>query len=123
MAESGQSPLALPCTQECITATEDRNADTTLYNSNIIFSYRDQDWLNNKVWMASLKMIFGGSGHQLQIYLQKIFLPLFMIGSFLKTRRVYIPFQNWRKLPENPFFRPLKVHLTIIFCPVIFKPL
>ncbi|KAL0390865.1 UNVERIFIED_CONTAM: hypothetical protein Scaly_0443600 [Sesamum calycinum] len=50
MAESGQSPLALPCSQECNTATEDRNADRTLYNSNIIFSYRGHDWLNNKVW-------------------------------------------------------------------------
>ncbi|XP_011083090.1 uncharacterized protein LOC105165696 isoform X2 [Sesamum indicum] len=50
MAESGQFPLALPCNQECTTASEDKNADRRLYNSNIIFSYRDQDWLNNKVW-------------------------------------------------------------------------
>ncbi|KAL0461049.1 UNVERIFIED_CONTAM: hypothetical protein Slati_0732100 [Sesamum latifolium] len=91
MAESGQSPLAYPALKNV--SQQPRIEMLILHFIIAILSSLTETKIGliTRFGMASLKMIFGGSGHQLQIYLQKIFLPLFMIGSFLKTRRVYIP--------------------------------
>ncbi|KAG8370854.1 hypothetical protein BUALT_Bualt13G0026700 [Buddleja alternifolia] len=57
-AEQEHFSPALPCTPKCITLAEDRNAENLLYTNNIIFSYRDLHWLDNKLWDADRESEF-----------------------------------------------------------------
>ncbi|KAL6527723.1 hypothetical protein OROMI_029534 [Orobanche minor] len=47
---SGRFSLALPSTKKCITLGEDRDQENLLCEQNVIFSYRDQQWLKDNVW-------------------------------------------------------------------------
>ncbi|KAL8489988.1 hypothetical protein ACS0TY_025765 [Phlomoides rotata] len=59
MGEPEQFSLALPYAPECITLGEDKNGENVLSNSNIVSSYRDEDWLNKKVWDGEPLRKFG----------------------------------------------------------------